>query len=97
VPVFYVPNAFTPNGDGINDVFRVYGSGFISFNLKVFDRWGEKVFETSDPNIGWDGTFRGELLPPDVFVYYVDVEFINNLTPKQFTREYLKGSVTLIR
>ncbi|MBP7808903.1 MAG: gliding motility-associated C-terminal domain-containing protein [Bacteroidia bacterium] len=52
----YVPNAFTPNGDGLNDIFQPKGFGVVKYTLMIFDRWGEKLFETSDFNQGWDGT-----------------------------------------
>jgi gliding motility-associated-like protein len=55
----YVPNAFTPNGDGINDVFQPKGFGVTKYELNIFDRWGEKVFSTSEFEQGWDGTFQG--------------------------------------
>jgi gliding motility-associated-like protein len=92
----YIPNAFTPNQDGNNDVFYVYGRGFADFHLKIFDRWGELVFESFNQNDGWDGTYRGKLLNPGVFVYYVDVRFITGIAPPEYTK-YRKGSVTLLR
>ena len=95
-PYIFVPNAFSPNGDGQNDVFRVFVSGYVSYRLLIFDRWGEKMFESYDPNEGWDGVFRGVLQNPDVFVYYVDVRFVNGLEPPEYIK-YKKGSVTLIR
>lgn len=73
---FYIPNAFSPNDDGINDVYRVYGFCDGEFEIQVFDRWGEKVFETTEESIGWDGRFKGVLLHPGLFVYqirYVDL------------------------
>ena len=93
---FYIPNAFTPDGDGINDVFRVFGKGFPSFHFLIFDRWGTKLFEATDQNAGWDGTFRGKPSPPGVYVYYVDVEFFSGLAPVEYYK-HQKGSVTLIR
>ncbi len=92
----YIPNAFSPNQDGSNDVFYVYGRGFTDFNLKIFNRWGELIFESFDQNYGWDGTYRGKLLPPGVFVYYVDVKFISGIAPPEY-QLYRKGSVTLLR
>jgi gliding motility-associated-like protein len=91
--IIYVPNAFSPNGDGLNDVLRVFGVSIKSINFSIFDRWGEKIFsvETSDLNNGWDGTYRGKLLPPDVFVYYLDAEFEDG------QRKQMKGSVTILR
>lgn len=71
----FVPNAFTPNGDGINDLFFVQGigNGVLSIHLSIYDRWGEKVFETNDFNGVWNGTYNGKTLNPGVFVYYVKV------------------------
>jgi gliding motility-associated-like protein len=93
---FYVPNAFSPNGDGVNDDFRVYGSGFPGFHLLVFNRWGGLVFETTDPNDGWDGTFSGKPVDPGVYVYYINVEFFSGIAPEDYSK-FKKGSVTLIR
>jgi len=89
--ILYIPNTFTPNGDGINDEFKVYARGVKSAVLKIFDRWGEKLFETNDINIGWDGTFRGQPMNPGVYVFTADLEFLDD------TNKRNKGSVTLIR
>jgi len=59
--------------------------------LRVYDRWGEKVFETSDQSLGWDGTFRGKAVDPAVYVYYLEATCIGN---EEF---FKKGNVTLIR
>lgn len=69
----YIPNAFTPNGDGINDVFRAYGTNIDTYNMYIFDRWGEMLFETDNINIPWDGrsTKTGEPLMQDVYVYKI--------------------------
>ncbi len=89
----YVPNTFTPNGDGQNDIIKVFGPGVSSVKeVRIFNRWGQMVFETNDPeNIGWDGTFKGQELNPGVFVYYMDVECING------ERTIKKGDITLLR
>jgi gliding motility-associated-like protein len=89
--VVYVPNIFSPNGDGENDQLFVRGKGIRSIQLFVYDRWGVKVFETSDQNKGWDGTMNGALLNTAVYVYYLDVVFYNNVKITQ------KGDVTLLR
>jgi gliding motility-associated-like protein len=89
--VLYVPNAFTPNGDGTNDFFHVYGYGYNEMLFQVFNRWGEKMFETTDPAEGWDGTFKGEAMPPGVYVYQVVVYYLDG------QEGYEKGSVTLIK
>ena len=69
----YVPNGFSPNGDGQNDVLYVRGGGVTGMYWAIYDRWGERVFETSDPKQGWDGTYKGKNLDPAVFVYYLKV------------------------
>lgn len=67
--VIYFPNAFTPNSDGLNDRFRPKQLNIVRFKLLIYNRWGEKVFETDDPSLGWDGTFRGTQCPAGVYVY----------------------------
>jgi gliding motility-associated-like protein len=88
----YVPNAFTPNGDGLNDVLRAIPLGiktFIGFN--IYDRFGHIVFSTKDPSRGWDGTFKGKALDGDIFVWTVEaIDFENNKLNQ-------KGSVMLVR
>jgi gliding motility-associated-like protein len=90
-PPLYIPNAFSPNGDGTNDVLYAYGEGIKTLKMTVFDRWGEKVFESDDQSAGWDGTFRGVLQSPGVYIYLVDVVYLNDQT------RHRQGSVTLIR
>ena len=75
----FIPNTFTPNGDGNNDRFYVSGKGLgLIKRMAVYNRWGELVYEAynvrpNDPGVGWDGTYRGEVVAPDVFVYVLDV------------------------
>ncbi|MBI3511105.1 MAG: gliding motility-associated C-terminal domain-containing protein [Bacteroidetes bacterium] len=71
----YIPNAFTPNGDGLNDNFLAYGNEVSDFHMMMFDRWGEMIYETSDMNAGWDGTARGgkEISQEGVYVYKIMV------------------------
>ncbi len=96
-PIFYVPNAFSPNGDYNNEIFKIKVTDFVSFRLLIFDRWGEKLFESSHPDIGWDGTFRGILLQPGVYVYYLDIKFIEGVVIPEEYLKHKKGSLTLIR
>jgi gliding motility-associated-like protein len=86
-----LPSAFTPNGDGINDEFRVRGFGIVKMTLRVYNRQGLMVFESQTQNIGWDGTFKGQPQPMDAYAWTLDVEY--------FTGEKIrkKGDVTLIR
>lgn len=67
----YVPTAFSPNGDGQNDILYVYGNCVSDLTFAIYDRWGEKIFETNTVNTGWDGTFKGKKLNPAVFAYYL--------------------------
>lgn len=92
--VLYVPNAFTPNGDQHNEYFSVYGNLDViqSFSMKIFDRWGELVYQSSDPKFKWDGTYHGNPLSPDVFVYQVKVSYVDGYDPYP-----KKGSITLLR
>ncbi|MEX2590652.1 MAG: gliding motility-associated C-terminal domain-containing protein, partial [Chitinophagales bacterium] len=85
------PNVFTPNGDGVNDKFNVFSFGVAIFELKIFNRWGELVFRTTDMEEGWGGYYKGELQNPDVYVYHVRVIYMDGY------EKSLKGSVTLIR
>ncbi len=90
-PFIFIPTGFTPNGDGKNEVFKVFGNDLTEVSLIVYDRWGEQVFESNDPNIGWDGSFRGKQLPPDVYGFYAVVKCADGLL---FAK---KGNVTLMR
>ena len=69
----YIPSAFTPNGDGINDLFKLKLNCLLSeFHFRIFNRWGKEIFESRDVNKGWDGTFSGIKLPPGAYVYFID-------------------------
>ena len=86
------PNAFTPNHDGHNDVFRLkYPGHAADYNLQIFNRWGQKIFETSDTSAGWDGDFNGQHQPEGNYVWII--RYTDNSGKKQ----NLQGSVVLIR
>jgi len=68
---FFIPNAFTPNNDGKNDIFKAYGSSIKEIDLRVFNQWGQMLFETNDPGKGWDGTYNGNPQPVGVYIYLV--------------------------
>jgi gliding motility-associated-like protein len=70
--VLWFPNSFTPNANGLNDSFNAKGKDITYFNLQIFDRWGELIFETEDQYKGWDGTYRGKLCQQDVYVWKVE-------------------------
>ncbi len=89
-PFIFFPNSFSPNGDGINDVLFVRGEYIEAMELVIYDRWGEKVFETTNQAVGWDGTFNGKLLDPDVYAYYLMVQCIGG------DQHIEKGNVTIL-
>jgi gliding motility-associated-like protein len=70
--LLYVPNSFTPNGDGLNDNFKPVGTDITSFNLLIFNRWGELIFETNDYNQGWNGFTNNQQAETEVYVYLID-------------------------
>jgi gliding motility-associated-like protein len=87
-----IPNAFSPNGDGLNDVFKIQNIHFRKLlAFQVFDRWGNKIFETTDPNVGWDGNYKGKPVTMDVYYYYIKLGYEDE------TVETFKGDVTLLR
>lgn len=76
INTFYVPNGFTPNGDGLNEIFKPYGLSYLKkYNMSVYDRWGIKVFETENPQEGWDGKYLGEYVLSGM--YLVTIEYID--------------------
>ncbi len=87
----FVPNAFTPNGDGKNDILFVKGTTIKSMQLLIFNQWGEKIFESVKQEQGWDGSVGGKAQPVGVYVYILKVGHNNGKT------QQLKGSITLIR
>lgn len=91
-PFIFVPNAFSPNADGRNDILYVRGEQVIEeMDFIIYNRWGQKVFESRDPKNGWDGTFKGEKLGPDSFGYYLTVKCFDGKTYVN------KGNVSIIR
>lgn len=91
VDLIGVPNAFSPNGDGINDVVTVEGKGIIKLEFRIYNRWGQQVFFGTDQRIGWDGIFNGEPQPMEVYTYTVDALLIDG------HHVPLKGNITLLR
>jgi gliding motility-associated-like protein len=93
----YVPNVFSPNRDGVNDVFNVYteDNRIVVKQMEIYNRWGDHIFTKTGfkPNSdqGWDGSFKGKLLTPDVYVYYIILSLPDG------TEKLLKGSITLIK
>ena len=90
-PLVGVPSAFSPNGDGDNDVLYVRGAAIATLDLKIYNRWGQLVFETTSKEKGWDGTFNGQPAPIEAYAYVLNVTFIDG------TSKLLKGNITLLR
>ncbi|MCX6272778.1 MAG: gliding motility-associated C-terminal domain-containing protein [Bacteroidetes bacterium] len=88
----WIPNVFNPNNpDPLNQSFIIRAKGIKDFYCAVYDRWGEKVFETNDITQGWNGTYKGTSLSSAVFIYYIRVIFYDGEKVEK------KGDVTLIR
>lgn len=91
----YIPNAFTPNGDGINDEFKPQtDQPIVDYAMVIYNRWGRAVFKTNDINVGWDGTRNGGALPQDVYIYRIS--YVSGLDERR-RRRIETGNVTLIK
>jgi gliding motility-associated-like protein len=91
LPLVDLPNAFTPLSGDVNSVLKVKGFGIGKMKLEIWNRWGQKVFETADQEQGWNGTYQGVVQPMDVYMYTLSVEFFDG---SKLSR---KGDITLIR
>jgi gliding motility-associated-like protein len=87
----FIPNAFTPNGDGQNDRLMIYGYTIKEMQFMVFNQFGEKIFESRDQNTGWDGSYKGKIQPSGVYLY------VAKFILKDGTVVERKGSINLIR
>lgn len=84
-------NAFSPNGDGVNDLFLTTNQNLVYYHLTIFNRWGNTLFEATDPHAGWNGTYQGGDVPEGIYFYLIEARGIDQ-------KEYLfKGYITLIR
>jgi gliding motility-associated-like protein len=90
-----VPNIFTPNSDGLNDVFRPEGKGIAEYSLQVFNRWGNLIFETTQYNNGWNGKIDNEPAPAGTYFFLLKAQdaFGNSLV----VGDVMEGEVTLLR
>ena len=88
----YIPNTFTPNGDDLNDFFVPKGIGFDNFEMEIFNRWGERIYHTTDIDRPWDGRFKeeDEMVQDGVYVYKIWVKDFKDET------HYFLGNVTLL-
>gem|GEM_PF-1933943 len=93
VPIIYVPNSFTPNNDGLNDAFKVEAVGLNSYKIQVYNRWGEIVFESHDPEQVWDGSFKGGdyYCQPGIFNFIISYKSLDT------SAQEMKGTISLIR
>jgi gliding motility-associated-like protein len=90
--IVFIPTAFTPNNDGLNDVFKPkLDCAPAAFHIKIFDRWGEKIFESTNINKGWDGNYLGKKLSTGAYVYFIDYKTISG------TAKTIKGMLTLLQ
>jgi gliding motility-associated-like protein len=88
----YVPNAFSPDNDGINDYFRILGQGLTDIEVEVYNRWGQMVFKSYDMDDQWDGRFKGKMMPVGSYVYKIKTKDYGS------DQNFLKsGTVALIR
>jgi gliding motility-associated-like protein len=87
----FIPNTFTPNGDGRNDIFYVYGNAIVKLKMRVYNQWGQFLYQSLNIQNGWDGTYKGQMQPNGVYVYYVDIELTDG------TKTMRKGTITLLR
>jgi gliding motility-associated-like protein len=90
--LFYIPNAFVPNNDGLNDIFKPVISNTSIYNFKIFNRWGKLIFETNDTNGGWDGTYKGLEVNTGIYTYRMTYRFKGN-----YDDQYLTGHFTLLK
>ena len=87
----FIPNLFSPNGDGNNDILLVRGTAIKSLLLTIYDEWGELIFKSTNKSVGWDGTYRGTIQPVGAYAYYAEIILLDE---KKIIK---KGTVTLLR
>ncbi len=90
-PIVWIPNAFTPDGNGLNDQYEIFTASIKEFHIQIYDRWGEKLFESSDPKQSWDGNFKDKTCPMDAYIYMIDYKGFDN------KRIIKNGTLTLLR
>ena len=90
----YVPSAFSPSGNGMNDIFLAYCENLVAFHMYIYNRWGQQVFDSEDISYGWDGTYNGTNAPQGTYVYRIEYQLYDFTSDHKHTKV---GSVTLIR
>jgi len=94
---YYIPNAFSPNGDGVNDLLQVNfppEMQVLRFEASIFDRWGNLLYQSEDQQMNWDGTFRSQALPSGIYVYIIKLDYIDD---RRQDSEVITGDVMLLR
>jgi gliding motility-associated-like protein len=89
--LIFVPNAFTPNNDGVNDILYVYGTTIATLEMRIYNQWGQQVFETKDKGRGWDGTMSGRKQPVGVYTYALRATLQDGTTIQK------RGTITIVR
>ena len=87
----FIPNSFTPNSDGLNDTFTVIASYIASYEIVIYNRWGEQIFKSNDIRSGWDGTYKGECSPPGVYYYHINTKSFKGKNKRMY------GNLHLVR
>lgn len=87
----YIPSAFTPNGDGLNDTFGIQGESISGFHIQIFNRWGQMVYESQDATMAWDGSYKGLAAPQGAYVYKLAASNVSGRTMVK------KGTVNLVQ
>jgi gliding motility-associated-like protein len=95
VPLIFIPSAFTPDGDNLNDVLYPIVNNLVAYNFRILNRWGQTVFYSIDPNEGWDGKYNGADEVPGTYVYRVNFEGLDFEGSKLKGKRF--GTITLIR
>lgn len=93
--LIFVPNAFSPNNDGKNDVFKIHGLNIYHVKMEIYNRWGEKIFSESGNHVGWDGKFQNQEVPEGVYIVVTEVSYRDNNNVLRI--KYLRQSIQLLR
>ncbi len=91
----FIPNAFTPNSDGVNDFFNAFGNHIADFEMRIFNRWGEEVFSCNNMTVGWDGNYQGRAAPDGVYTWII--WYKEDYITRQMDRKSIQGHLSLLR
>lgn len=93
----WIPNTFTPNADGTNDIFLPVGKNIATMHMRIFDRWGEMLFESDDMSMGWDGTYNGEVVKNDMYVWRLTYQFFKDKDGSIGMEQQQMGQIQVLR